>query len=80
MRRPPSPRSRRARFLRRCNGSPRTPAWLFLPAWDELCCADCLTRYGWSADEAGLAFDDWNTDHRRKMLEVMKQIRSTSGM
>jgi hypothetical protein len=42
-------------FFARCNGFPRTPAWLFLPDYDELCCADCLTRYGWSADEAGLA-------------------------
>ena len=66
-------------FFARCNGFPRTPAWLFLPAWDELCCADCLTRYGWSADEAGLPFDDWKTEHRREMLEVMKQISAISG-
>jgi hypothetical protein len=66
-------------FFARCNGFPQTPAWLFLPPWDELCCADCLTRYGWSADEAGLAFDDWKTEHRREMLKVMKQISAISG-
>jgi hypothetical protein len=32
-------------------------------------------RYGWTASEAGLAFDDWKTEHRREMLEVMTQIR-----
>ena len=50
-----------------------------LPDYDELCCADCLARYGWSADEAGLAFDDWKKEHRREMLEVMKQISAISG-
>jgi hypothetical protein len=66
-------------FFACCNGFPRTPAWLFLRDWDELCCAECLTRYGWSADEAGLAFDHWKTEHRREMLEVMKQISAISG-
>ena len=66
-------------FFARCNGFPRTPAWLFLPEWDELCCADCLTRYGWSADEAGLACDDWKTEHRQEMLEVLMQISAISG-
>jgi hypothetical protein len=65
-------------FFARCNGFPRTPAWLHLPDWDELVATDLLWRYGWTASEAGLAFDDWKTEHRREMLEVMKQIRPTS--
>ena len=62
-------------FFARCNGFPRTPAWLFLPDYDELVAADLLWRYGWTASEAGLPFDDWKTEHRQEMLEVMKQIR-----
>jgi hypothetical protein len=38
-----------------------------------------LWRYGWTASEAGLAFDDWKTEHRREMLEVMKQISAISS-
>jgi hypothetical protein len=64
-------------FFARCNGFPRTP--LYLPDCDELVAADLLWRYGWSASEAGLAFDDWKTEHRREMLEVMKQISAISG-
>ena len=66
-------------FFARCNGLPRTPAWLFLPDYNELVAAALLWRYGWTASEAGLAFDDWKTEHRREMLEVMKQISATSG-
>jgi hypothetical protein len=66
-------------FFAGCNGFPRTPAWLFLPDYDELVAADLLWRYGWTASEAGLAFDDWKTEHRREMLEVMKQISAISG-
>src|SRR5215472_9873117 len=66
-------------FFARCNGFPRTPAWLFLPDYDELVAADLLWRYGWTASEAGLAFDDWETEHRHEMLEVMKQISVISG-
>jgi hypothetical protein len=66
-------------FFARCHGFPRTPVWLFLPDWDELVAADLLWRYGWTASEAGLPFDDWKTDHRREMLEVMKQISAISG-
>jgi hypothetical protein len=62
-------------FFARCNGFPRTPAWLFLPDYDELVAADLLWRYGWTVSEAGLAFDNWKTEHRCEMLEVMKQIR-----
>jgi hypothetical protein len=57
----------------RCNGFSRPP--LYLPDHDELVAADLLWRYGWTASEAGLAFDDWKTEHRQEMLEVMKQIR-----
>jgi len=46
---------------------------------DELVAADLLWRYGWMASLAGLAFDDWKTEHRREMLEVMKQISAISG-
>jgi hypothetical protein len=28
-----------------------------------------------TATKAGLNFDDWETEHRREILEVMKQIR-----
>jgi hypothetical protein len=66
-------------FFARCNGFPRTPAWLYLPDWDELVAADLLWRYGWTDSEAGLPFDDWKTEHRREMLEVMKQISAISG-
>ena len=66
-------------FFARCNGFPRTPAWLPLPDWNELVAADLLWRYGWSASVAGLAFDDWETEHRREMLEVMKQISAISS-
>jgi hypothetical protein len=38
------------------NGFPRTPAWLFLPDYDELVAADLLWRYGWTAGEDGVAF------------------------
>ena len=63
-------------FFARCNGFPRP---LYLPDYDELVAADLLWRYGWSASVAGLAFDDWKTEHRREMLEVMKQISAISG-
>ena len=66
-------------FFARCNGFPRTPAWLHLPDWDELVATDLLWRYGWTASEAGLAFDHWKTEHRREMLEVIKQISAISG-
>jgi hypothetical protein len=66
-------------FFARSNGFPRTPAWLFLPDYDELVTADLLWRYGWTASETGLAFDDWKTEHRLEMLEVMKQISAISG-
>jgi hypothetical protein len=66
-------------FFARCNGFPRTPAWLYLLDWDELVAADLLWRYGWTASEAGLTFDDWKPEHRQEMLEVMKQISSISG-
>ena len=61
-------------FFARCNGFPRTPAWLFLPDYDELVAADLLWRYGWTASEAGLAFEDWKTEHRQEMLDVMKHV------
>jgi len=61
-------------FFAHSNGFPRTPAWLFLPDYDELVAADLLWRYGWTASEGGLAFDDRKTEHRREMLDVMKQI------
>jgi len=38
-----------------------------------------LWRYGWTAREAGVAFDDWKTEHRQEMLEVMRQISAISG-
>jgi hypothetical protein len=38
-----------------------------------------LWRYGWTASEAGRAFDDWKIEHRQEMLEVMKQISAISG-
>jgi hypothetical protein len=60
-------------FFARCNGFPRTP--LYLPDCDELVAADLLWRYSWTANETGLPFDDWETEHRREMLGVMKQIR-----
>jgi hypothetical protein len=63
-------------FFARCNGFPRP---LYLPDYDELVAADLLWRYGWTASEAGLAFDHWKTEHRREMLEVMKQISAISG-
>jgi hypothetical protein len=66
-------------FFARSNGFPRTPAWLFLPDYDELVAADLLWRYGWTASAPGLAFDDWRTEHRREMLQVMKQISAISG-
>jgi len=51
-----------------------------IPAdYDELVAADLLWRYGWTPSEAGLPFDDWKTEHRREMLEVMKQISAISG-
>jgi hypothetical protein len=31
------------------------------------------------SSEADLAFDHWKTEHRREMLEVMKQISAISG-
>ena len=64
-------------FFARCNGFPRTP--LYLPDCDELVAADLLWRYSWTANETGLPFDDWKTEHRREMLEVMKQISAISG-
>jgi len=66
-------------FFARCNGFARTPAWLYLPDWDELVAADLLWRYGWSATKAGTDFSDWDAGHRREMLEVMKQISAISG-
>jgi hypothetical protein len=66
-------------FFARRNGFPRTPARPFLPDYDELIAADLLWRYGWTASEAGLAFDDWETEHRQEMLEIMKQISAISG-
>jgi hypothetical protein len=38
-----------------------------------------LWRYGWTTSEAGLAFDDWETEHRQEMLEIMKPISAISG-
>ena len=64
-------------FFARCNGFPRTP--LYLPDCDELVAADLLWRYSWTANETGLPFDDWETEHRREMLGVMKQISAISG-
>jgi len=57
----------------RCNGFPPPP--LYLPDYDELIAADLLWRYGWTATEAGLAFDQWEAEHQREMLDVMKQIQ-----
>ena len=65
------------RRFARLNGFP-VPGPRQLRDYDELVAADLLWRYGWTASEAGLAFDDWKTEHRREMLEVMKQIRPTS--
>src|SRR5215831_4659927 len=48
-------------FFALSNGFSRTPAWLFLPDYDELVAADLLWRYGWTASEGGLAFDGWKT-------------------
>ena len=53
-------------FFALSNGFPRTPAWLFLPDYDELVAADLLWRYGWMASEAGLAFDDWEQRLRQR--------------
>jgi hypothetical protein len=63
-------------FFARCNDFPR-PLWL--PDRDELVAVDLLWRYDWTASEDGVAFDDWKTEHRREMLEVMKQISAISG-
>jgi hypothetical protein len=62
-------------FFARCEGFPRTPARLFLSARDELCCADCLARYGWTATEAGTQFSDWDSAHQREMTDVFAKIR-----
>jgi hypothetical protein len=61
------------------SGFPLPGRYLYLPDFDELVAADLLWRYGWSASVAGLAFDDWKTEHQSEMLEVMKQISAISG-
>jgi hypothetical protein len=66
-------------FFALSNGFPRTPAWLFLPDYDEMVAADLLWRYGWTASKAGLAFDDWEIEHQREVLDVMKQMSAISG-
>ena len=66
-------------FFAHSSGFLRTLARPFLPDYDEVVAADLLWRYGWSANEAGLAFHDWKTEHRLEMLEVMKQISAISG-
>jgi len=38
-----------------------------------------LWRYGWSADEAGLAFDDWKKEHQQEMLEVISMSCTDAG-
>src|SRR5215472_1140613 len=68
------------RHFTRVSGFPSPGRYyLYLPDFDELVAADLLWRYGWSASEAGLAFDDWKTEHRLEMLEIMKQISAISG-
>jgi hypothetical protein len=66
------------RHFARLNGFP-VPGPTQLRDYDELVAADLLWRYGWTASEAGLAFDDWKTEHRREMLDVVKQISAISG-
>jgi hypothetical protein len=66
------------RHFARLSGFP-VPGPMQLRDYDELVAADVLWRYGWMPSEAGLAFDDWKTEHRREMLEVMKQISAISG-
>jgi hypothetical protein len=63
------------RHFARVSGFPLPGLYLYLPDFDELVAADLLWRYGWTASDAGLALDDWKTEHRQEMLEVMKQIR-----
>jgi hypothetical protein len=67
------------RHFARLSGFP-VPGPTQLRDYDELVAADLLWRYGWTASEAGLAFDDWETEHRREMLGVMKQISAISGI
>ena len=66
-------------FFARSNSFPRTPARSFLPDYHELVAADLLWRYGWSADEAGLAFDDWKKEHQQEMLEVISMSCTDAG-
>jgi hypothetical protein len=66
------------RHFARFSGFPvPSPTWL--RDYDELVAADLLWRYCWTESDAGLAFDDWKTEHRQEMLDVMKQISAISG-
>ena len=61
-------------FFARCNCFPQTPAWLFLPDYDELVAATLLYVHGWSGDEPGLAFSEWPETDQDKMVEVLAKI------
>jgi hypothetical protein len=61
------------RHFARLNGFP-VPGPVQRRDYDDLVAADLLWRYGWSASVAGLAFDDWKTEHRREISEVMKHV------
>jgi hypothetical protein len=45
-------------------------------SWRQLVAAGLLHRYGWTGHDPGRGFDAWEVQHRREMLEVMKQIRA----
>jgi hypothetical protein len=61
-------------FFARCNGFPRTLAWLFLPDYHELVAATLLHAHSWSGDEPGLAFSEWLEADQNEMVEVLAKI------